>query len=79
MAHHDNYKTRWDILVGVDDYDAEHQNGPTFKFKDVNYYDLHTDLEEVTTGQNVHIIARVVEFDSMHELFFLDPIEVTGR
>lgn len=76
---HGNYKTRYDYLVSAGDYDPDHQIGPTFKFDDVNYYDLHTDLDIVSVGLNVHIIAEVKSFDSNSGLFFLDPVSVTGR
>ncbi len=76
---HKNYKTRFDYLVSAGDYDPDHQRGPTFKFKNVNYYDLNTDLETVSIGLNVHIVAEVVSFDSDHGLFYLDPVSVTSR
>lgn len=78
-ANHGKYKTRYDYLVGAGDYDPDHQTGPSFKFNDVNYYDLNTDLETVKVGQNVHIIAVVESYDSNSGLFFLDPVSITGR
>lgn len=76
---HGNYNTRFDYLVSAGDYDPDHQIGPTFKFEDVNYYDLNTDLDTVSVGLNVHIVAIVRSFDSNNGLFYLDPVSVTGR
>lgn len=78
-TNHGSYNTRFDYLVSAGDYDPDHQIGPTFKFEDVAYYDLHTDLDTVSVGLNVHIVAEVKSFDSNTGLFYLDPISVTGR
>lgn len=76
---HENYNTRFDYLVSAGDYDPDHQIGPSFKFEDVSYYDLNTDLDTVSVGLNVHIVAEVKSFDSNSGLFYLDPISVTKR
>ncbi len=76
---HGNCNTRFDYLVSAGDYDPDHQIGPTFKFEDVNYSDLNTDLETVSVGLNVHIVAEVKSFDSNSGLFYLEPIAVTKR
>lgn len=55
------------------------QIGPTFKFENVNYYDLNTDMDTVSVGWNVHIIAKVESFDANSGLFYLDPVSVTKR
>lgn len=76
---HGNYDTRFDYLVSAGDYDPDHQIGPAFKFENVSRFDLNTDLDTVSVGLNVHIVAKVVSFDSNSGLFYLDPISVTGR
>lgn len=76
---HENFTTRFDYLVCAGDYNPDHMLGPYFKFEDVAYYDLNTDLETVSVGLNVHIVAEVEYFDSNSELFYLDPVSVTGR
>lgn len=78
-TRHGNYKTRFDYLVSTGDYDPDHQIGPTFKFEDVNYFDLNTELDTVSVGLNVHIVAIVKSFDINSGLFYLDPVSVTGR
>ena len=77
-THHENYNTRFDYLITVID-DSNHQVGPYFKFQNVNYSDLHTDLDSVTVGLNVHITAEVENYDSVSSLFYLKPVSVTGK
>lgn len=76
---HGNYNTRFDYLVSAGDYDPDHQVGPFFKFEDVNYYDLNTDLDTVSVGLNVHIVAEVESFNSNSGLFYLAPVSITER
>lgn len=45
----------------------------------MNYSDLHTDLDSVTVGLNVHITAEVENYDSVSSLFYLKPVSVTGE
>lgn len=78
-THYENYDTRFDYLVSSGDYDPDHQIGPSFKFENVSYYDLHTDMNTVSVGWNVHIIAKVESFDANSGLFYLDPVSVTKR
>lgn len=63
-TNYENYNTRFDYLVSAGDYDPDSQIGPVFKFENVNYYDLNTDMDTVSVGTNVHIIAEVESFDS---------------
>ena len=77
-THHENYNTRFDYLITAID-DSNHQVGPYFKFQNVNYSDLNTDLDSVTVGLNVHITAEVEKYDSVSGLFYLKPISVIGK
>ena len=84
LMNHDDYDTRYDILLTSGDFDPNHvTGGPMFKFENVNASDLGLDTlyltSEIKVGQNVKVIAKVVEFDSKSYLFFLDPIAVKSR
>lgn len=83
IAYHETYTTRYDILVSAGDFDPNTQIGPAFQFRDVNYYDLGLETlyleDEIWVGKNVHIVAKVVAFDSNSGLFYLDPVSVAGR
>lgn len=78
-SHYKNYDTRFDYLVSAGDYDPDHQVGPSFKFENVNYSDLHTNMDTVSVGLNVRIIAEVRSYDSNSGLFYLKPISVNKR
>lgn len=77
--HYKKYDTRFNYLVSAGDYDPDHQIGPVFQFENVNYYDLHTDMDTVSVGSNVHIVAEVKSFNSDNGLFYLKPVSVTKR
>lgn len=84
MANHGDYKTRYNILISAGDYSESIARGPNFQFKDVN---IGTDLhltgpnipDTIGRGDNLHIIARVADFNNVQELFFLEPISTEVR
>lgn len=78
-TNHEDYNTRFDYLVSAGDYNPDTQIGPVFKFENVSYYDLNTDLDTVSVGLNVHIVAEVDWFERDTGLFFLKPVAITGR
>lgn len=85
MSRHDNYKTRYDILVNAGDYSKTSSIGPSFQFRDVNITnDLHltgVDIpDSIGIGDNIHVVAQVGNFDSIGGcLFYLDPISTRVR
>jgi hypothetical protein len=83
MMPHENYKTRYDFLIYVGDYSKTSAIGPNFKFEDVNVSDLHLTgskiRENIAVGQNIHIIAKVVEYNEKQGLFFLKPTSTEIR
>ena len=66
-------------MVSAGDFDPNSMIGPYFQFENVGYYDLHTDLDTVSVGLNVHIIATVESYNASNGLFKLKPVSVTGR
>lgn len=83
LSKHDGYDTRYDILVYAGDYNENSVVGPSFQFNDVGVYDLKLDtlfLEDIIhTGVNIHIVAKVMDFDENSGLFRLEPISVVVR
>lgn len=85
IVNHGNYNTRWDLLLSVGDWVDENtvSPGPIFKFDDVNTFDMGIeDLSlpsYVSVGSNVHIVAKVDEFNEDAEIFLLTPVLVTER
>lgn len=84
MAPHGSYATRYDLLIAVGDYsETESFGGPNFQFRNVNItFDLQLtgDVPDtIGVGDNVHIVARVVEYESDTLLFLLEPVETSVR
>ena len=84
ILNHEDYDTRYDILIYVGDYEGEGFGyGPSFQFEDVGVYDLGVgDLylpDYISEGKNVHVVAKVDEYEESSQLFKLDPVSVTAR
>ena len=83
ILNHGDYNTRYDILIGAGDFDPNVAYGPSFQFVDVNTSDMDLDslfLDEVLAVEdNVHVIAKVCEYDEDTGLFELDPVSVEVR
>ena len=84
ILNHEDYDTRYDILIYVGDYEGEGFGyGPSFQFEDVGVYDLGVDdlylPDYISEGRNVHVVAKVDEYEESSQLFKLDPVSVTAR
>ncbi len=84
MANHGDYETRYDILIGAGDFSETTMTGPNFQFRDVNTtYDLHLKGSNVPDfigrGDNLRVVAEVVDYDSNSQLFFLEPVSTEVR
>lgn len=83
MQYHKNYKTRYDILLGCGNYDASKALGPNFHLTNVNAADMQLNTlypeEIIYVGKNVHIVAKVINYNPNTTLFELDIISVTVR
>lgn len=84
LAKHGDQKTRFDILILAGDFNSPEVLGPYFQFRDVN---LVNDLNLVGSktpdylgrGDNLRVVARVVEFEPNSGLLLLDPVETEIR
>lgn len=83
MDYHEDYNTRYDILIGAGDFSETSANGPNFKLTNVNYYDMGLDtlwVEDVlSVGTNICVVAKVGKYDSNTGLFELKIIQVMMR
>ena len=81
VTHHDSYKTRFDYLILAGD--AGNTQSPNFHFSNVNYYDLHLKggniPDSFTTNLNIHVIAKIKNYDSASDLLELEPVSITMR
>ncbi len=84
VNNHENYDTRFDILVPVGDDPEVATAGPNFQFRDVSVtFDLNLTGDNVPdtlgVGDKVRVTAEVVEYDERQDLLLLDPVETTLR
>lgn len=83
MLNHGDYDTRYDIVVHPGDKGPKSVVGPAFKFEDVNVPDLHLTganiPDSVGTGDLLHVVARVGEYNPDQCLFFLEPVSTEIR
>ena len=87
LQNHGDYDTRYDILLSVGDFSettlAGIQTGPSFKFEDVNIFELNLtgpDVpDSISTGVDVTVTATVEEWNPDNCLFFLDPVTTEVR
>ena len=83
MQPHEDYDTRYDILVLAGDFNPETSHGPNFQFRDVNTTsDMHWTGDTTGTigpGTNLHVVAEVGDFDADHCLFLLEPVSTQVR
>jgi hypothetical protein len=84
MRNHENYKTRYGILVGPGDAGPKTTAGPAFKYENVNMSDLKLTGNSVPSyvgeGDKFRFTAEVGEYNANHGcLFFLTPVSTTVR
>ncbi len=84
MVQNGDYSTRYDFLILPWDYSETSFSGPNFKFEDVNVvYDLNLIGDNIPDtigiGDNLHFVAKIIEYNEIQELFYLDPISTTVR
>ncbi len=83
VTHHGDYKTRFDYLICVGDYNSSPVVGPQFQINDVNYDGLHLTGDDVPdtfgTGLNIHVVAEVGTYNESSGLFQIYPVRITMR
>lgn len=84
LSRHGDDTTRFDILIHSGDFDENSAPGPNFQFRDVTIVsDLNLSgdnvSEQLTVGTNVHIVAKVQEYNDSGSLILLDPVATTIR
>jgi hypothetical protein len=82
VANHGDYDTRYDFLIFGGDYSEVSASGPNFQFRDVNNFQLNSFKGEqvvLSEGDNVHVVAKVGEFDEDNGLFQLEPVSTKLR
>lgn len=83
IVNHENYDTRYDVLILGGDYGASPSLGPYFRITDANTHDMGIDdlflPSYMSNGSNVHIVAKVGDYSSMQGWLELDPVTIEPR
>ena len=83
VSRNEDYKTRFNYLIHAGDYSTTSVSGPNFQFHDVSYGDLNLVGNNVPetfgVGLNIHVIAKVGEYNAINGLFELEPVAITMR
>lgn len=83
IINHENYDTRYDVLILGGDYGASPSLGPYFRFTDVNTFDMGIeDLflpSYMSSNTNVHVVAVVGSYSSDYGWLELNPVSITAR
>lgn len=83
MANHDDYDTRYDMLLGYGDNGPNTPDGAVFKYQDFNMSELNLTgpgaPDYISVGDRFRFTAEVVEYNPSTCLFFLDPVATEAR
>ena len=80
MVNHENYDTRYDVLILAGDNGVSPMTGPNFRLTDVNFYDMNvTNADSLRGGDNITITAIVGEYNSTADWLELDPVSISVR
>ncbi|WP_143546782.1 DUF4839 domain-containing protein [Rhodococcus sp. 06-235-1A] len=84
IDNHEDYETRYDILIGARDCDESDGGGPNLQFRDVN---IVSDLgltgpgipDTLSVPDSLRVTAIVEEFEVRTCLLLLDPVSTEVR
>jgi hypothetical protein len=83
VATYDGRTPRYDILISPGDFDETSAVGPTFQFQRVRTAELNLvgsgTSDELVLGNDVHVIAEIIDYQDSSCLFFLDPVSTSLR
>ena len=84
MTQHGGYTTRYDMLILAGNYPNNHAIGPYLRFINVSpVNDLHPTRtggpDTIGEGDNIHVIARLDEFDPNAGSCQIEPVHVDHR
>ena len=80
LMNHENYSTRWDVLILAGNNGASPSVGPNFKLVNVSFYDMNvTNADTLREGQNITVTAVVGDYDSATDWLELDPVSISIR
>ena len=80
LGNHENYDTRYDVLILAGDNGVSPMTGPNFRLTDVSFYDMNvTNADSLRGGDNITITAIVGDYNSTADWLELDPVSISVR
>lgn len=80
VANHGDFDTRFDFLIAPGDAGAESAVGPSFKFEDVNFFDLNVSgTDSISLDDRLRVTAVIQEYNSGQCVLLLDPVATSAR
>ncbi|MGM0214844.1 DUF4839 domain-containing protein [Enterococcus sp. AZ109] len=83
IANHEGYSTRYDILIYAGDYSATSATGASFQLKNVSPTTINftgdNQPDSLQEGQNIHIVATVVDYNDGGDLIIIEPTTISMR
>lgn len=80
IMHHNNYKTRFDVLLVKGDYHEKGPYGAFFAFIDVSFFDMKVDgTDTVARTMGFHIVGKIKEYNEEGNTIVLQPVSLTYR
>ena len=79
VQHHENYDTRWDVLI-LKGNSGDASSDLSFRLTDVSLFDMNTDNDEMPwEGDNITITAVVGDYNATSGWLELDPVSISFR
>lgn len=80
LIHHEDYKTRWDVLILAGDSGSATATGPYFRITDVALSEMSiTNADWLQEGDEISITAVVGDYTSKYDWLEIDPVSTTVR
>lgn len=80
MMNHENYNTRYDVLILAGSNGSSPMTGPDFRLTNVNFYDMNiTNSSSLREGDNITVTAIVGEYNPTSDWLELDPVYISIR
>lgn len=77
VTQYEDYKTRLNVLVYAGDYRTDNLYGPNIQLKNVGTTDYN--WVETSVNKNVHIVAKIMEYQETSGLLILTPESIDLR
>jgi hypothetical protein len=83
IAYLSKLKSKYDVLIHSGDYHPDEASGPNFKIPQItiisNPIFNSFNGDDIKIGQNIHIKAKIGNYNTTQDLIYISPIEISPR